>query len=555
MDFTIPKLARHVGRVEQVVATLAKYGLADWLSAIPLQVVRNNLTASDGQAIKDCPAPVRLRMAMADLGSTFIKLGQILSTRPDLIGTEYASELSQLQSNTPPDPSDTIRQTVKDELGKSVDELFAEFADVPLASASIGQVHAARLKDGTSVVVKVQHADIEKRARADMEILVELCRLAESSMTSLQQYRPTETAQEFQKTLERELDFTRELRNAQRFKHNFGNDDTVHIADVYPELSTRRVFTMERLVGTTVSHRDELVAKGYDLNEVARRGADIFASMVFRDGFYHADPHPGNLMLLATDAKGKSCPTIGLLDCGMTGRLDDGIREQIEDMLMAALEGDADTLVSAIVDLGELPPNFDRPALRRDAVEFFENYATASLENFDISGALTEMTAIIRRHHIRLPPSVSLLIKMLVVLDGTAGQLAPGFSLAEVLAPYRFEILKRRLSPKRIVRKLRAAQRDWFELAESAPGDMSDILTRLKKGTFDIHLEHRKLDGVVNRLVLGMLASAGLLASSILLAMKVPPTIYSVSVVGFFGLAAASWTAFLLWRRIRRKLE
>lgn len=555
MEFTIPKLARHVGRVEQFVTTLAKYGLADWLAAIPLEIVRGNLIAPDGKEIKDCPAAERLRMAMAELGSTFVKLGQILSTRPDLIGTDYANELSQLQSNTPPDDPSVVRATIERELGKPVGELFATFADTPLASASIGQVHAARLKDGTPVVVKVQHADIEKRARADMEILVELCRLAESSMTSLQQYRPTETAQEFQKTLERELDFTRELRNAQRFKINFGEDHTVHVAEVYPELSTRRVLTMERLVGTTVSRRDDLLSRGYDLEEIARRGADVFASMVFRDGFYHADPHPGNLMLLATNDPCCTCPTIGLLDCGMTGRLDDAIREQIEDMLMAAIEGDAETLVSAIVDLGELPPDFDRPALRRDAVEFFENYATASLENFDISGALTEMTTIIRRHHIRLPPSVSLLIKMLVVLDGTAGQLAPGFSLAEVLAPYRYTILKRRLSPKRLVRKFRAAQRDWFELAESAPGDVSDILTRFKKGTFDIHLEHRKLDGVVNRLVLGMLTSAGLLASSILLAMHVPPTIYDVSVVGFMGLAGATWLAFLLWRRIRRRLE
>lgn len=555
MDLTIPKLARHVGRVEQVVATLAKYGLADWLSAIPLQVVRKNLTADNGQAIKDCPAPVRLRMAMSDLGSTFIKLGQILSTRPDLIGTEYANELAQLQSNTPPDKPEVVRATIESELGLPVDEIFASFDEVPIASASIGQVHAAQLKDGTSVVLKVQHADIEKRARADMDILVELCRLAESSMTSLQQYRPTETAIEFQKTLERELDFTRELRNAQRFARNFRDNDQVHVADVYPELSTRRVLTMERLVGITVSKRNDLVDRGYDLKEVARCGADIFAAMVFRDGFYHADPHPGNLMLLTSDEENRTCPVIGLLDCGMTGRLDDTIREQIEDMLMAALEGDAETLVSAIVDLGELPPDFDAPALRRDATDFFETYATASLENFDISGALTEMTTIVRRHHIRLPPSVSLLIKMLVVLDGTAGQLSPGFSLAEVLVPYRFTILKRRLAPKRIARKLRSAQRDWFQLAETAPGDVSDILTRFKKGTFDIHLQHRRLDGVINRLVMGLLASAGLIASSVLLAMKVPPTVYDISIVGFCGLFGACALAFSLWRRVRRTLE
>lgn len=555
MDLTIPKLARHMGRVEHVVATLAKYGLADWLSAIPLKVVRENLKAPDGQEIKDCPAQVRLRMAMAELGSTFIKLGQILSTRPDLIGADYAEELSQLQSNTTPDDPALVRQLIESELGYSVDDLFADFSDTPLASASIGQVHAARLKDGTAVVVKVQHAEIERRARADMEILVELCRLAESSMTSLQQYRPTETAQEFQKTLERELDFTREMRNAQRFKHNFEHDSTVCVAKVFPELSTRRVLTMERLFGTMLTRTSELQSKGYDLNEVARRGANIFASMVFRDGFYHADPHPGNLMLLTRPSDNVECPTIGLLDCGMTGRLDDSLREQIEDMLLAALEGDAETLVSAIVQLGELPPNFDRPALRRDATEFFETYATASMENFDISGALTELTTIIRRHHIRLPPSVSLLIKMLVVLDGTAGQLAPGFSLAEVLAPYRYEIVKRRFSPRRLMRKLRAAQRDWFELAESAPGDFSDILTRLKKGTFHIHLEHRKLDGVVNRLVLGLLSSAGLLSSTVLLAMKVSPTFYDISAVGFLGLIVSTGVAFSLWRRIRKTLE
>jgi ubiquinone biosynthesis protein len=270
----------------------------------------------------------------------------------------------------------------------------------------------------------------------------------------------------------------------------------------------------------------------------------MFLQMVFRDGFYHADPHPGNLMVLQDAA-------IGVLDCGMVGRVDEELREQIEDLLLAAVDQDADRLTETVVDLGEVPPNFDRSALRNDLVQFVDNYATQSIDKFDLSGALNEMTEIIRKHHILLPSRVSLLIKMLVMLEGTSRQLSPDFSIAELLEPYRAEMIKRRMSPQRMLRKLQAAQRDWTRLAQTFPGDVADLMERIRRGSFDVKLEHRRLDSIVNRLVLGILTAALFVGSASLLSNQVKPLLWDTSVPGAVGALTAVILGFTLVRAIK----
>jgi ubiquinone biosynthesis protein len=271
----------------------------------------------------------------------------------------------------------------------------------------------------------------------------------------------------------------------------------------------------------------------------------MFLKMVFRHGFYHADPHPGNLMVLPDQV-------IGVLDCGMVGRVDEELRERIEDLLMAAIDNDANRLLDAVVQLGELPPDFDRQRLRSDMVEFIDEYGSQSLEQFDLSGALNGMTAIIRAHRILLPSRVSLLIKMLVMLEGTAQQLNPGFNIAELLQPYRVEAIKHRLSPQRMWRKLHSSQRDWSRLLESLPGDVSDIVNRMRRGSFDVHLEHRRLDSIVNRLVLGVLSAALFVGSANLWSNNVKPLIAETSVPGAIGSAVAVYLGFHLIRAINK---
>ncbi|EMI53950.1 ABC1 kinase family protein [Rhodopirellula sallentina] len=541
----LPKLVRNAGRFHEVVAVVLKYGLAPWLCNVKADWVQRQLRSNDGQQIAELPEAVRVRMALTELGTTFIKLGQILSTRADLVGPELAHELAELQSSTPPDSPEQVLELIESELGKLPEDLFRSFESHALASASIGQVHRAVLNDGTRVVVKVQHQDIEYRVQNDLEILIELAKLAETYSTDAAQFSPVATAQEFRETLLHELDFTREQQNLKRFAANFSSDEGVYFPAPHPDLCTKRVLTMDALEGISVSSRDQLDASGFDLTDIARRGADMFLKMVFRDGFYHADPHPGNLMVLQN-------AVIGVLDCGMVGRVDEDLREMIEDLLIAAINKDTDQLLDSVVQLGELPTDFDRSRLRSDLVEFIDDYGSLSIDQFDLSGALTGMTEIVRSHHILLPSRVSLLIKMLVMLEGTAQQLNPTFNIVELLEPYRLDAIKRRLSPQRMWRNLQRSHRDWSRLAESFPNDVSDVLNRIRRGSFDVHLEHRRLDSIVNRLVLGLLTSALFVGSTSLLSNKVKPLIYETSVAGIIGCAAAMYLGVRLVLAIKK---
>ncbi|MDB4807503.1 AarF/ABC1/UbiB kinase family protein [bacterium] len=541
----LPRLVRNTARFHEVVSVAMKYGIAPWLSGIRTEWVQRHLRTTDGQQISDLPEAVRVRMALTELGTTFIKLGQILSTRSDLIGPDLAEELSKLQSSTPPDPVEQVNGLITEELGNAPDQVFGEFDPVPFASASIGQVHHAVLKDGKSVVVKVQHTGIEERVRNDLEILIQLAELAEHYSQDIARYRPLATAREFARTLRDELDFTREQSNLMRFTRNFRDDPMIAIPASYPQCCSRRVLTMDCLNGIELTDRQALQESDLDLSAIAKRGANMFLQMIFRDGFYHADPHPGNLMVLPNSV-------IGLLDCGMVGRVDEELREQIEDLLMAAIDRDSKRLQECVVELGEVPTDFDRTMLQNDLVNFVDDYGGQSIDEFDLSGSLNGMIEIIRKHHILLPSKVSLLIKMLVMLEGTAHQLSPDFNIIELLEPYRAESIKRRLSPQRAWRKLQSAQRDWTRLAETLPSDVADIMNRIRRGSFNINLEHRKLDSITNRLVLGILTAALFVGSASLWSNDVPPKLGSVSLPGSVGCAVAVYLGFTLVRAIKK---
>ncbi|APZ96032.1 ABC1 kinase family protein [Fuerstiella marisgermanici] len=546
MDVTkLPQLVRNAGRLNHVVQVLVRFGIAPWLQTIPADWIKRLCRTSSGEDIGDQSYEARIRLALTELGTTFIKIGQILSTRPDLIGPELAAELSKLQSGTPPDKPEVVLQTIESELGKPASEVFREFNADAFASGSIGQVHKAVLPDGTPVVVKVQHRGIEERVRNDLEILTELAHLAETYSKPLKQLRAIATAKEFRQTLENELDFSLEQRHQARFARNFADDPQVRVPAPFPDRSSRRVLTMELLSGVSLADRDQLRAAGFDLSDLASRGAEMFLQMVFRDGFYHADPHPGNLMVLDDRA-------IGLLDCGMVGRVDDDLREQIEDLLLAAIDQDAASLLDSVVRIGKVPATFDRDELKTDLLLFVDEYASLSIDDFDVSGALNRMMSIIRRHHVTLPPRVSLLIKMLVMLEGTAQQLTPDFSLAELLEPYRFQALKRRFSPVRIWRKLQTAQRDWTRLAEAFPGDVADIMNRFRRGSFNVHLEHQRLDSIVNRLVMGVLSSSLFVGSASLWSSKVEPIVFGASLPGAVGCGVAIYLGAQLIFAIRK---
>ncbi len=542
---TIPQFARDSKRLHEIVSTFAKYGLAPWLKNVQANWVQKHFQSSDGQQIGELSHGARLRLVFTELGTTFIKLGQILSTRPDLVGPEITAELVKLQSGTPADPPEAIRETIETELGATPEKLFLEFDDQAAASASIGQVHFARLKDGTRVVVKVQHRGIEDKIRSDLEIMKGLAALTEKHSEQARQYRPVDTLAEFSRTLLSELNFTRERRNLERFISNFEKEADVFIPKPYVNLSSNIVLTMDYLDGINLSKSQKLLAKGYDLGHLAKRGAEIFLEMIFRDGFYHADPHPGNIFALENSS-------IGLLDFGMVGRIDEKLREQFENLLMAVAENDTLALCDSICEIGSVPRDLDANELRSEVGEFLAEYGTQNLSEFDLGGALNRMMEIIRRFNIILPSRVSLLIKVLVMLEGTARELSPKFDMIQILRPYQTKIIRNRMAPDRLLKKARRNIMDWNRLIEMAPRDLSDILSQIKRGKFDINLEHRKLDSVVNRLVMGILSAALFVGASLILSFKVPPLVKGISILGALGCTGAVFMGFLLVREIRR---
>lgn len=515
---SIPHIYRNVKRWTELVAALSKYGLADWLAQTNIEFAKDHLKHRDGEALARLTREARIRLTLAELGPTFIKLGQLLSTRPDLVGKDLADELKLLQTATPADLPEVVRKTVESELGQPLDDLFAEFELTPIASASIGQVHRARLKTGQRVVVKVQHFGIEPKVNEDLEVLAGLAQLAEQ-FPEFKPYRPVATVAEMGRTLRRELDFGREERNLHQFTELFREDLTIYIPRVYTEYSTPRILTMDMIDGIPLSQPGLLEAAGLDREEVARRGANLYMQMIFTHGFFHADPHPGNIVLLPGNV-------IGLLDFGMVGRIDERLRENIEEMLLAIVQHDVPLLVRIIKQLGQAPPQLDEAGLATDVADFVGHYSTQSIEHFEVGGALTDMMEIMRRYGILLPPNVAMLIKTLVTLEGTAKLLSPRFSLMEVMQPFHRGMLMRRFSPVRQAKKLRRLYLEVEQLIEVLPQRIVQILEQIQSGKFDVHLDHRGLGPSVNRLVLGLLASALYVGSSFLLSYKVPPLLF-----------------------------
>lgn len=534
-------LSRHARRIGEVSGILAKYGLADWLSSSSFDLPKKYFTGIDGERLADLSRPVRIRMAVSELGTAYIKLGQMLSTRGDLVGWEIADELTRLQTDVRPDPPEVALATVALELGRPVTELFGEFSPEPLASASIGQVHMARLVDGTRVVVKVQHPDIESRIRADLEILQLLTELSERS-AELKLYQPAAVVAEFRRSLLRELDFKREMRNLQQFAQNFATNPKVRFPKVYPELSTSRVLTMEYLEGVSFLEGDRLDLMEVNREELARTGATLWMDMIFRDGFYHADPHPGNLLVLNDG-------TLGIFDCGMVGRMDDNLRETVEELLVSIASQDGTTLARILMRLCGAPPDFDEASFSADLTDFVSFYGSQPIDQFQLGGALNEIARSISRYRLALPSPMAQLIKVLVMLDGTAKLLSPKVNLTQLIGPYQHRILMRQLSPRRQWKRVHRLLSEWHHLAQVLPRNITELMKQVQDGQFEVHLQHNRLEPSVNRLVMGVVVSSLFVGSSMLLSNRVPPLIHELSILGIIiFLISGALGLRLIWK-------
>ncbi|MFM8399938.1 MAG: ABC1 kinase family protein, partial [Pirellula sp.] len=363
-----------------------------------------------------------------------------------------------------------------------------------------------------------------------------LAHLAER-LEDFKHYQPRQIVSDMSRMMRRELDFRREMRNLIQFRSMFRKDSTVVIPQPFPKFSTERMLTMERIRGRKLSQCAENGLSVEELDALARKGANLYMKMIFDEGFFHADPHPGNILLLETNQ-------FGLLDFWMVGRISEKLREEIESMLVAIVNRDVALLVAIVRRIGKCPVNLNETALSSDVAEFLGQYAVQSAANFNMAGALNDFMSIVRSYNITLPSEVSLLIKVLVTLEGTGQLLSPQFSLMEIMKPWQRLMIVKRLSPARQMRKARRFYMQVEQLAEDLPQRMSNILDQVQTGRFDIHLDHRRLGPTVNRLVLGMLTSALFMGSSLMLSYKVPPLwfanqgpwgIHDLSLLGLTG--------------------
>lgn len=540
----LTRLEQNARRAGEIIRVLAKYGFADWLPSQHYAWIRDRMRGEHDQPVRNLEVEERVRLACTELGPTFIKLGQLLSMRPDLVGPKLAGELLHLLTATPADSADTVRATIISELGKPPEDLYATFEAEPMASASIAQVHRAQLFTGEHVAVKVQHAGIVATITTDLDILDSLAELAERHLPQVRRHQPVMTMRQFRRTLLQECDFTVERRNLEQFAANFTDDPTVHFPQAFPELSTRRVLTMELLEGILGTDSASLVASGVDMNEMARHVVNMYMQMLMRDGFYHADPHAGNLMLLPDGA-------VGVLDCGMVGRLDEVMTEGVEDIVMALVNRSSVDLTAVVLRLGSFPTTVNREQLHADIADLVADYVDRPIQELDASGSLNRFLDIMRSYRIALPPPLLLVLRTLIELDGAGRELNPQFSLAEVMQSFSVEIVRRRLSPARFLARAQRATAYWGRALDALPRDLDDVMGRIREGSFAIRLEHRRLGVITNRLVLGMVIAALLISSALLWSTMAPPLVGGMPVLGVAGYIFAAYLGWHLARAMR----
>lgn len=565
----IPQLYRNLKRWREILAVLRRYGLADWLTQFQLPF-RDALKDPGGVPLSNYTREQRVKMALTDLGPTFIKLGQVLAARPDLVGPSLAEELKSLRASVPADSIEQVRETLRQELGEDYEKHFTKIESRPLATASVGQVHKAKLKDGNAVVIKVLRSEIEPTVRQDMEVLTGLAQLAEH-VDAFAVWRPSDMVRQLAPMITREIDFARERQNLEHFGEVFDSHESgVLIPRAVRELCTRRVLVMEEITGTPLSdflrdykeqssHQQQAFSDPTDQSSeqgaidgsrandssstkdrLAEKLADVYLAMIFDEGLFHADPHPGNL-IVASDGR------LGILDFGMVGRIDENLRESIEEMLIAISQSDQYRLTRLIRRIGDAPLDLDESLLAIDVAEFIGTFGRQRLGEFDMTGAINSLSELLHRHAITLPNQSALLLKMLISLEGTLRELGASFDSLEMVRNFVRRVMRRRLSPERRLRQVRRIYHEAESFLESAPEELVSLMRQTRKGELRVVLEHQRIGPTVNRLVLGLMASAVFLGSSLLMAMKVPPLLFQqeallgmqdislLGVVGVFG--------------------
>jgi ubiquinone biosynthesis protein len=496
-------------RERRIAEVLVRYELSHLATGLGLGRL---VSAADGLIGREQPEshtePENLRLALEELGPTFIKLGQLLSTRADLLSPEYRAELSKLQDAAPAVPSEVVADIVERELRAPADAAFAAFARVPLACASVGQAHVATLHDGTEVVVKVRRPNVVEDMERDFEIIENVAARATRHSKAAARHDVVALADEFVRALRTQLDYLQEARNAERFAANFADDPWVRIPRVFSDLATSRVITLERIRGMKITDLTALDEAGLDRHALAERTALIVAKMIFEHGFFHADPHPGNFFIETTGR-------VGIVDFGMVGTLDDRLRDQLGQLLSGFLRRDPGRLADTLLALGTSTAVVDRARLRADLGGLLERSFGRGIGEVSLRSAIGEALEISRRHRLRIPRELSLLLTMLIIAEGVVAEVDPEFRFAEALAPYARRHLVSGIMAAEVIRRLEELGVDIAELAAHLPRRLERISEAIETGGLEVHVRADEMDALLVRIErLGNRVSASVLAGA-----------------------------------------
>jgi len=536
--FQFNRNIRSIRRYRNIIFVLFKYGfdhLLEYLNLSHLVARSKRLLRRDTAKIASLSPAERMRMALEELGPTFVKLGQLLSTRPDVIPVSYADEFAKLQDNVPSFSYAEIREQIRIELGGEIEQFFSSFDQESIAAASIAQVHKARLLSGAEVVVKVRRPGILELIETDIDALMGLALIAERHLPGSDIYDPVGLVKEFTRTIRREMDFSREGHTIEKFSTDFAGDPTLYFPKVYWEVTGKGVLTLEYIDGIKVSDLEKLERAGLDRRLIGRRGADAFVKMVLEHGFFHGDPHPGNVLILPENV-------ICLLDYGMVGRLDAELQEYLIDILLAIVKRNVDEVISLLLYSGEITDSLNIKALKRDLSEFIDDYYEVPLQDIEVGRMLMEFLEIMTTYRIRFQPDLMLLAKALVAIEGMGRKLDPQFDMVAHLRPFMEKAIKKRISPRNALKEMSSQFMSYVNLTRNLPKDLKEILNSLNRNKFKIDLEHRgldrfirELDKSINRLSSSLIITALVVGSSIVMQIEKGPLLFGFPAFAFIG--------------------
>jgi len=468
----------------------------------------------------DSSLPARIRLALQELGTTFIKLGQMLSTRPDLVGDEIAAELTKLQDDVPPVDLEIIKSTIETELSNSTEDLFSEFEEEALGSASIGQVHKVVLKNGDKVAIKIQKPGVEEIIHKDITIMRFLAKRINDYMPQFRINNLPRIVDEFERSILKEIDYNQEAINIIRFDNNFKEDKTVYVPKVYKKYSTEKVLTMELIEGKKISdviNSDE----GYDKPLIAKREINSFFKQVLIDGFFHADPHPANVYILDDNV-------VCFLDYGMMGILDQEFREDLADLVIHYLENNVKGVMNQLVYMGIINENIDMKAFKNDLTGIMYRFYGVGLN--EMHGGLNGLISLMRKYNVQVPGEFSLLVRGIALVEDTVERLDPNFDPVEEFKPMARSVMRKKISPSRTIDFIKDNIFEVEHLMKILPQGLSKVLYRIEEGKINIEVEHKDLERISNKLSTALIIAALLIGSAII--MQTEKGVY-LGIIGF----------------------